>query len=159
MSSNFYIADGAAMFSKQDDWETPQQLFDELDAEFHFTLDAASTDGNAKCDKHYTEHDSAFNHSWGGGDRVLQPAIWAQDGRLDTQMLTGSQQAKHYGRAADTSANGHQMVPRLHTAPCRGSFPTRTPQIRARWQTTRAKHIPQHDRHHANWRTIGEIKR
>lgn len=66
MSSNFYTADGAAMSSKQDDWETPQQLFDELDAEFHFTLDAASTDGNAKCDKHYTEQDSAFNHSWEG---------------------------------------------------------------------------------------------
>ena len=73
MSSNFYTADGAAMSSKQDDWETPQQLFDELDAEFHFTLDAASTDGNAKCAKHYTEQDSAFNHSWEGETVFCNP--------------------------------------------------------------------------------------
>ena len=32
------------MFSSaKDDWETPQALFDELDREFHFTLDAAAS--------------------------------------------------------------------------------------------------------------------
>lgn len=44
MASNFYKAGAAAMTSNKDDWETPQSLFDQLDEEFHFTLDAASID-------------------------------------------------------------------------------------------------------------------
>lgn len=35
--------------SNRQDWETPQWLFDELDREFHFTLDAAATKENTKC--------------------------------------------------------------------------------------------------------------
>lgn len=31
------------------EWETPQKLFDELDSEFHFTLDPCADFGNAKC--------------------------------------------------------------------------------------------------------------
>lgn len=52
--SNFYKAGAAAMTSNKDDWETPQALFDQLNEEFHFTLDAASNDQNAKCEHHYT---------------------------------------------------------------------------------------------------------
>lgn len=38
-----------AMFSSaKQDWETPKALFDELDKEFHFTLDAAAVASNAK---------------------------------------------------------------------------------------------------------------
>lgn len=44
------------MFSSaKNDWETPQDLFDELDREFHFTLDAAASPSNAKCAKYYTD--------------------------------------------------------------------------------------------------------
>ena len=32
-------------------WETPRALFEQLDAEFHFTLDAAS-DENHKCGRY-----------------------------------------------------------------------------------------------------------
>lgn len=35
--------------SNRQDWGTPQWLFDELDREFHFTLDAAATKENTKC--------------------------------------------------------------------------------------------------------------
>lgn len=34
---------------KGDEWETPQWLFDRLNAEFHFDLDAACTVRNCKC--------------------------------------------------------------------------------------------------------------
>ena len=34
--------------SKSDDWETPQYIFDELDSEFHFTLDPCATVFNHK---------------------------------------------------------------------------------------------------------------
>lgn len=37
---------------KSDEWATPKRVFDDLDHEFHFTLDAASTDENALCEKH-----------------------------------------------------------------------------------------------------------
>lgn len=59
--------------SKKDDWETPQDLFDELDEEFHFTLDAASSDLNAKCEKHYTIEDDGLSQSWAGNNVFLNP--------------------------------------------------------------------------------------
>ena len=36
--------------SGQDLWETPQNFFNELNEEFHFTLDACATPENAKCE-------------------------------------------------------------------------------------------------------------
>ena len=62
------------MFSSaKSDWETPQDLFDELDDEFHFTLDAASSDLNAKCEKHYTVEDDGLSQSWAGNNVFLNP--------------------------------------------------------------------------------------
>ena len=55
------------------DWETPKQLFDELDAEFHFTLDPASTDKNAVCEKHYTEREDGLKQSWKGETVFCNP--------------------------------------------------------------------------------------
>ena len=41
-----------ALFSSvKMDWTTPQAFFDDLDAEFHFTLDPCASAGNAKCGK------------------------------------------------------------------------------------------------------------
>ena len=34
---------------KSDEWETPQDFFDELDKEFHFDIDVCATNENAKC--------------------------------------------------------------------------------------------------------------
>jgi len=41
------------MSSNTAEWATPQELFDELDAEFHFTLDPCATKENAKCAKFF----------------------------------------------------------------------------------------------------------
>ncbi len=51
--------------SKKPDWETPQAFFDDLDKEFHFTLDAAASDRNTKCERYYTEQDNALDKEWG----------------------------------------------------------------------------------------------
>lgn len=51
---------------KSDEWETPQELFDKLNEEFHFTLDPCCTHENAKCDKHYTAEDNGLEQNWGG---------------------------------------------------------------------------------------------
>lgn len=68
----------AVMFSSaSEEWATPQGLFDELNAEFGFTLDPCSTHENAKCTKHYTKADDGLAQSWGGRDCFLQSSLWA----------------------------------------------------------------------------------
>jgi len=39
----------AQFSSERGDWETPAALFEELDAEFHFTLDVCANETNKKC--------------------------------------------------------------------------------------------------------------
>jgi site-specific DNA-methyltransferase (adenine-specific) len=46
----------AGMYSSQTcEWETPQELFDRLDAIYHFETDVCATAENAKCVKYYTK--------------------------------------------------------------------------------------------------------
>ena len=59
--------------SKSDEWGTPKWLFDELDAEFHFTLDPCSTHNNAKCKKHYTREENGLLQDWGGETVFCNP--------------------------------------------------------------------------------------
>ena len=55
------------LYSSQSvEWETPQELFDSLNAEFHFNLDPCSSDQNAKCKDHYTKKDNGLIQDWGG---------------------------------------------------------------------------------------------
>ena len=62
------------MFSSaKDDWETPQALFDELDREFHFTLDAAASPTNAKCVKYYTKENNGLAQNWCGETVFCNP--------------------------------------------------------------------------------------
>ena len=46
------------------EWQTPRRVFQKLDDEFHFRLDAAATAANALCEYFYTAEDSAFDHDW-----------------------------------------------------------------------------------------------
>lgn len=55
--------------SKSDDWATPQDLFDKLDAEFDFTLDVCATPENAKCAKYFTRGQNGLARGW-YGERV-----------------------------------------------------------------------------------------
>ncbi|UTR05179.1 phage N-6-adenine-methyltransferase [Alkalihalobacillus sp. LMS6] len=59
--------------SKTDLWATPQQFFDELNDEFGFTLDPASTEENAKCDKFYTLNDDGLVQDWSNNIVWLNP--------------------------------------------------------------------------------------
>ncbi len=59
--------------SKRHDYGTPQTLFDELDAEFHFTLDPCASPDNAKCKKFYTYHDNGLNKDWSGEVVFMNP--------------------------------------------------------------------------------------
>lgn len=52
--------------SKTDQWETPKDFFDDLDALFHFTLDACALPENAKCEKYFTPEMDGLKQEWGG---------------------------------------------------------------------------------------------
>lgn len=58
---------GAVLYSsKTDMWATPQDFFDALDAEFHFTLDVCAVKENAKCADYYTPEQDGLTQSWTG---------------------------------------------------------------------------------------------
>ena len=52
--------------SKTGEWETPQDLFDELDAVFNFDLDACASAKNAKCVTYFSKKDNALAQVWKG---------------------------------------------------------------------------------------------
>ena len=52
--------------SKSDEWYTPQKLYEELDAEFHFNLDPCATPESAKCEMYYTKEQDGLSQKWGG---------------------------------------------------------------------------------------------
>lgn len=52
--------------SKTDEWPTPQDFFDKLDAEFHFELDVCATPENAKCDRYFTKRENGLLQKWEG---------------------------------------------------------------------------------------------
>lgn len=54
------------LISETPEWETPQDLFDLLNAEFHFDLDVCATRGNAKCERYFTEADDGLVQEWRG---------------------------------------------------------------------------------------------
>lgn len=62
------------MFSSgKDDWETPKDLFDKLNEEFGFTLDACATDENAKCPHYFTEDTDGLLQDWQGQTVYCNP--------------------------------------------------------------------------------------
>ena len=55
------------MFSSaSNEWATPQEFFDQLNSEFHFTLDPCCTHDNAKCENHYTIEEDGLSQNWEG---------------------------------------------------------------------------------------------
>jgi len=59
------MAINSALFSSnKEDWETPQAMFDQLDAKYHFGFDLAASDSNHKCDRYFTEQDDALSQDW-----------------------------------------------------------------------------------------------
>jgi len=55
------------LFSSATDlWETPLDLFQELDAEFGFTLDVCALPTNAKCRKFFSPAEDSLKQRWTG---------------------------------------------------------------------------------------------
>ena len=58
---------------ESDEWETPQDLFDRLDQEFHFTLDACADPENTKCERFYSKDNNALTADWSGETVFCNP--------------------------------------------------------------------------------------
>ena len=55
------------MFSSAtDNWSTPQDFFDKLNDEFHFTLDVCADENNHKCEHYYTKEIDGLSRPWIG---------------------------------------------------------------------------------------------
>ena len=48
------------------EWATPQELFDRLNAQYHFETDVCATAENAKCGKFYTKEQDGLKQEWRG---------------------------------------------------------------------------------------------
>lgn len=85
----------ATLFSSaQQDWTTPRWLFAQLDAEFHFTLDAAASAENALCARYFTAQDDALRQTWTGRVWLNYPY-----GRQGYQWLAKAWHAAYGGTA------------------------------------------------------------
>lgn len=59
------MINGGMFTSNSGEWATPQDLYDKLDSEYHFTLDAAASDNNAKCRRYFTKEMDGLRQFWG----------------------------------------------------------------------------------------------
>ncbi len=104
-----------ALFSTgKNDWATPQALFDELNAEFHFTLDPCATPETAKCTKFYTEEDNGLVQDWTGETVFCNPPY------SDQQQTEWVRKCYEHGLRgggsshANTGQNRHKTLSRLY---------------------------------------------
>ena len=63
----FSGTDGAG----SEEWATPSVLFDAIDGEFGFDLDAAASEQNRKVDNYLSKKDDALTSEWGGRGSVV----------------------------------------------------------------------------------------
>lgn len=80
--------------SKTDQYETPQDLFDVLCAEFGFTLDPCADEYNHKCKKYFTKEQNGLLQDWGGEIVFCNPPYGKEIGtwveKCYTEVHTGS---------------------------------------------------------------------
>lgn len=79
--------------SASDLWETPQELFDRLDARFQFSLDVCALPENAKCAEFFSPSDDGLSKTWTGRCWMNPPygrAIGAWMKKAYESALTGA---------------------------------------------------------------------
>jgi phage N-6-adenine-methyltransferase len=70
------MVDAVLFSSEKTDWETPDDLFERLDAIYHFGLDAAANESNTKCNAYYNEAVNGLSDCaqwWRSGNVWLNP--------------------------------------------------------------------------------------
>lgn len=67
--------------SRTDQWATPQDFFDELNEEFHFTLDPCADEFNHKCSKYYTKEQDGLVQDWSNETVFCNPPYGREIGK------------------------------------------------------------------------------
>lgn len=62
-------------------WETPDEVFEELDNIFHFTLDVCAEPETAKCERYFTRDDDGLAQDWTGEVCWMNPPYGRQIGK------------------------------------------------------------------------------
>ena len=86
--------------SARQDWTTPDALFNPINAEFRFTLDAAADAANARAPLFFCAADDGLRQDWGANVVWLNPPYGERTGRL----------SKWVEKAADAAAKGATVV-------------------------------------------------
>jgi phage N-6-adenine-methyltransferase len=73
------------------DWATPQELFDELDAEFGFVLDVCASADNAKCDRYFTIEQDGLRQVWAPGPCWMNPPYGREIGKWTSKARRASE--------------------------------------------------------------------
>lgn len=96
------------------EWGTPQDLFNRLDAEFHFTLDVCASDGMQMCQRYFNPQTDGLAQVWGGGRSMLdEPTLRTGDRQVGAQ---GGHGASSHGRTAP-GEDRYQVVSGMGPAP------------------------------------------
>ena len=64
MNNKLHFSSARTGVKQQDKWETPPEVFEQLNEEFNFTLDAAAETETTLCDYYFTEDDDALCQDW-----------------------------------------------------------------------------------------------
>lgn len=124
-----------ALFSSNLDlWETPQKFFEELDKEFHFTLDACATPQNAKCKRFFTEQDNALVQDWGGEVVFCNPP-YSRKGGQDLFVKKAFEESQKPGTTIVMLLPARTDTERFHKFIWGGTNKTRSDLSRGGWSS------------------------
>lgn len=99
------------MFSSKTDLRaTPQKFFDELNAEFNFTLDPCATDENHKCEKYFTKEQDWLKQSRDNEIVYCNPPYWKEIKKRVQKWYF----ARGGCRYAFTIKNRYKSISRFH---------------------------------------------
>lgn len=123
----------ALLSSKKMDWCTPQDFFDHLNEEFGFVLDAAATDKTAKCPLYYTPETDGLSQSWDRGGAVFcNPPYGREIGKWVKKAYEEARGGGVRRCTAYPSANGYDLLSRLHIRKSGNPFRSRTASLHGR---------------------------
>lgn len=76
-----------------EEWSAPRAVYQPLDAEFHFTLDACATADNAKCPRYFTKDQDGLDQAWGEETVWCNPpfrdvAAWVRKASIEKGATT-----------------------------------------------------------------------
>lgn len=126
------------MFSSAtDEWFTPIEFYNVLNAEFNFNLDPCATDINHKCNKYFTKQDNGLLQDWGGYNVFCNPpygraiAAWVEkaykeakkDNTLIVMLLPARTDTKWFHNFIYHKAEIRFIKGRLKFGGCKNSAP------------------------------------